>query len=308
MHVANPDDFARHTETMKAVTYLIEPTILPTSRYELTTQPFTVSTSIPLVYKLPHLLIFMSLGRIRAIEPSISLQQTHMPKPSLQKPQGIGTEAHPLQEPGVPYRHYPKIPSYDIEALSKMDYTFDVPDTMVKLRSKANEPWALGVAIGMLLCHIPPLVITHLENGVTFQNLVPSALIWAPEFISAVDQYVAYLRRMDGLSEKLPISDRKARREGNKYIERYTYLVEATYKRYIAASLADVFASWGSEQTQMFNKGVDKALGGLQWKIYPQQNVVVEVGKGCWRIWLKERCEALGMERARCGESALEEM
>jgi hypothetical protein len=88
----------------------------------------------------------------------------------------LETETHSSQEPGVPHHHDPKTPSYDIEALSKMDYIFDVPDTMVKLRSKANEPWTLGVAIGMLLYYIPPLVITHLENGAAFQNPVPSAL------------------------------------------------------------------------------------------------------------------------------------
>jgi hypothetical protein len=110
------------------------------------------------------------------------------------------------------------------------------------------------------------------------------------------------------VSERYLDSDRKARQKGKKNIERYTYIIEGTYKRYIATSLADLFASWESEQTRIFNKGVDKALSGVQWKVYPKENVVLEEGDGDWGVWLREQCEGLGMAKARCGQSALEEM
>jgi hypothetical protein len=69
-----------------------------------------------------------------------------------------------------------------------------------------------------------------------------------------------------------------------------------------------LFASWDSEQTQIFNNGVGKVLSGVQWKIYPKANVVLEVGDGDWGVWLREQCDELGMAKVKCGESALEEL
>jgi hypothetical protein len=53
---------------------------------------------------------------------------------------------------------------------------------------------------------------------------------------------------------------------------RTTPVVEAAYETHIREVLDNVFESWTVEQTQIFNKGVEKALSGVQWVVYPCSN------------------------------------
>jgi hypothetical protein len=192
-----------------------------------------------------------------------------------------------------------------------MGHNFDIPAVITRIRTRTDEPFNAGRALGMMHYHIVPLVSTHLENAVDFRNKDPTALTWATGFVEAVDQYIAYLRLRDGCSEMFPSDvtvDRKRRRMRRKYMERYVYLVENVYKEHVREQLCDVFQSWSKEQTQLFNKGVDKALSGIQWVVYPQENVVLKARDDEWAIWLRGKCEELGMVEARAGRRALEEV
>jgi hypothetical protein len=205
----------------------------------------------------------------------------------------------------------PKTSTFNALAIKKMGYTFEFPETMTVLRNKVHEPWKLGFAVGVMLYHIAPLLSTHLDNAVDFQNPVPGALTCLPGSVSAIDQYIAYLRLTDGCAQRFPNDvgvDRKGRKPRRKYMERYTFMVEAAYKTYICDALGDVFQNWDVEQTRLFNKGIDKALSGTQWVVYPDKNVVVEAGEGDWAVWLRGRCEDLGMAEAKAGRRVLEDM
>jgi hypothetical protein len=167
------------------------------------------------------------------------------------------------------------------------------------------------MGLGVMLYYIVPLISSHLENPIDFRNKAPEALQWATGFVEAIDQYIAYMRLTDGCSEKFPEDatvDRKSRRPRRKYMERYTHLVERAYREHVREQLCDVFQSWNQEQTQLFNKGIDKALSGIQWVVYPEENVVLAAGDDEWAIWLRGRCEELGMLEARAQRKVLEEM
>jgi hypothetical protein len=193
----------------------------------------------------------------------------------------------------------------------KMVYNFEIPEAMAQVRAEAGRPWSMGVMVGVMLYHISPLLATHLDETVEFQNKVPDALRGIKGFVPAIDQYIAYLRSLNGCSEKFPNDrdvarkDRKSRRT---YTERYTLIVEAAYKNHIREALADIFNGWSREHTRLFNKGVDKGLTLVQWVVYPDKNVVFEAGEGDWAVWLRGRCEKLGMAEAKAGRKALEEM
>jgi hypothetical protein len=188
--------------------------------------------------------------------------------------------------------------------IKKMGYNFEIPAAITKVRSKLDQPHHVGMALGVMLYYITPLISTHLENAVDYRNKAPEALTWASGFVEAIDQYIAYLRLTDACSEKFPNDlavDRKGRRPRRKYVERYTYLIETAYKPYVREQLADAFQSWSKEQTQLFNKGIDKALSGIQWCVYPDSNVVIIAGDDGWAIWLRGQCEEMGMLEARAG-------
>ena len=192
-----------------------------------------------------------------------------------------------------------------------MSYKLELSNVMAKLRKDSNQTWQLGVAVGTMLYHISPLLTTHLDNPDNFQNKTPEAFTWAIGFVAAIDQYIAHLRLADGCTEKFPNDrdvDRKGRKLRRKYMERYTFMVEVAYKNHIREALADVFRGWTKEQTRAFNKGVDKALSGVQWVVYTDSNVVVEAGEGDWAVWIRGRCEELGRAEAKAGRKVLEDM
>ena len=196
-------------------------------------------------------------------------------------------------------------------AIKKMGYTFEIPAVIAKARSKIDRPFDMGMALGTMFYYILPLLSTHLENAVEFQNKPPAALSWATGFVEAIDQYVAHLRLTDGCSEKFPNDqavNRQSRRPRRKYMERYTHIVGTAYKEYVREQLCDVFQAWDKEHTQLFNKGVDKALSGIQWAVYPDENVVLQAGNNDWAIWLRGQCEELGMVEARAGRRVFEDM
>ncbi|KAH6877669.1 hypothetical protein BKA58DRAFT_375688 [Alternaria rosae] len=200
---------------------------------------------------------------------------------------------------------------FDTLALGKMGYDFEIPAVIARVRSKAAQPFDVGMGLGVMLYHIVPLISSHLENPMEFHNKAPKALQWATDFVEAIDQYIAYLRLTDGCSEKFPNDatvDRKSRRPRRKYMERCTHLVENAYRDHVREQLCDMFRSWSKEQTQLFNKGVDKALSGIQWVVYPEENVVLAAGDDEWAVWLRGRCEELGMLEARAQRKVFEEI
>jgi hypothetical protein len=199
----------------------------------------------------------------------------------------------------------PKTSTFNALAIGKMGYNFELPETMTVLRNKMHEPWKLGFAVGVMLYHISPLLSTHLNNAVDFQNPVPGALTSLPDFISAIDQYIAYLCLTDGCTKKVSMDigiDRKGWKPRRRYMERYTFMVEAGYKNHIRGALGDVFRTWYVEQTRLFNKSIDKALSGTQWVVYPVNDVVAEAGVRSW-AWRKRKrdggcwrtCRAVGV-------------
>jgi hypothetical protein len=192
-----------------------------------------------------------------------------------------------------------------------MGCNFELPETMTVLHNKMHEPWKLGFAVGVMLYHISPFLSTRLNNAVDFQNPVPGALTSLPDFVSAIDQCIAYLRLTDGCAKKFPMDigiDRKGRKPRRRYMERYTFIVEAAHKNHIREALGDILRTWDVEQTRLFNKGIDKALSGTQWVVCPVNNVVVEAGESDWAVWLRGRCEELGMAEAKAGRRVLEDM
>jgi hypothetical protein len=205
----------------------------------------------------------------------------------------------------------PKTSTFNAFAIKKMGYTFELSETIALLRSRLRDPWKLGFAVGVMLDRISPLLSAHLDNAVDFQNPVPRTLACLPGFVSAIDQYIAYLRLTDGCAQKFPDDldvDRKGRKPRRRYMDRYTYMVESAYKDHICDSFGYIFRSWDTQQTQLFNKGIDKALSGTQWIVYPDKNVVIEAGEGDWAVWLRGRCEELGMAEAKAGRRVLEDM
>jgi hypothetical protein len=195
--------------------------------------------------------------------------------------------------------------------IRKKGYNFEIPAAITRVRTKIDKPFNVGMALGVMLYYIAPLISTHLENAVDYTNQVPEALTWASGFAEAIDQYTAYLRLTDDRSKKLPNDttvDRKGRRPRRKYMERYTYLIETAYKRHVREQFAHTFQSWGKEQTQLFSKGIDKALSGTQWCVYPDTNVVTGTSDDDWAIWLRGQCEELVFWEARTGWRVLEEM
>jgi hypothetical protein len=196
-------------------------------------------------------------------------------------------------------------------AYNMAERNFKFPNSMAGLREKKDQPYDMGVAVGIMLYHIAPLLSTHLDNKIDYQNQSPKALEWAPDFVRAVDQYVAILRLTDGCAEKFPDDltvDRKARRPRRKFMKRYSHLVGCAYKALMREQLVDIFRGWSEGQTQMFNKGVDKSLSGIQWMVYPVNNVVIEAGEGDWTVWLRAQCEELGKAEAAAGRDVFAKM
>lgn len=208
-----------------------------------------------------------------------------------------------------------KTTTFDPLILSRVSYAFTMPDTLTTLLALSSKPWNLGITIGKLLYHILPLVSMHLDNPIDFATPVPRALTDMPAFVASVDDYVAHLRLTDVCSKKFPTSTsesssdaRKVMKSQRKYVDRFTYLTEVNFRSYVAEYLGDVFRKWRKEETQAFNKGMDKAASGVQWVVYPDRNVVFEARWGDWGGWLRNECEVLGMKEVKMGRRALEEM
>jgi hypothetical protein len=185
---------------------------------------------------------------------------------------------------------------------------FEIPTTIALLRTKTDEPWNVGYAIGVMLYHIAPMLTKHLDNAVDYRNPLPKALLHARDIVPALDAYVKQLRLTDGCAGKFPNDDRKGKTRRRKYMRRFTYMAEAAFKNHIRLALGDVFDGWSGEQTRVFNKGVDKAMTGIQWVVYPDKNVVIEAGEGDWAVWIRGQCEELGMDEARAGRVALQDL
>lgn len=187
---------------------------------------------------------------------------------------------------------------YTYSVAKENDRDFEIPTTIALLRTKINEPWNVGYAIGVMLYHIPSLLTKHLDNVIDYKNPLPKALRHVRDIVPALDAYIKHLRLLDGCSSKFPNDDRKGKTRRRKYIGGYTYMAEAAFKNHIRQALGDVFDGWSGEKSRSFNKGMDKALTGVQWVVYPDKNVVIEAGEGDWAVWIRGHCEELGMDLA----------
>ncbi|KAH7408814.1 hypothetical protein DE146DRAFT_647246 [Phaeosphaeria sp. MPI-PUGE-AT-0046c] len=150
---------------------------------------------------------------------------------------------------------------------------------------------------------------THLAHalGAPFPIPVSRLLAASPSFVATVANHIAHLRLVDNHPAALPTTtDRKTKAQGRRLIERYTRRVEGAFRCCVREELGDVFRQWGKEETSMFNKGVEKALSGVQWVVYLGVNVVSVDGD--WACWLRGECEMEGMEGARRGKRVLKDV
>lgn len=187
--------------------------------------------------------------------------------------------------------------------------TLNIPSTIQNLREKARQPYDIGYACGELLRHISPLVSYHLEQPSTFHNKPPTCTIPTVEFTLAIDARLESLRLADETSEGLPndrMEDRKERRPHRKYSDRYVSFVENAFKTAVRENLRDMLSSWDAEQTRKFNKGLDRALTGTAWCVYPDENATLVADD--WAIWLRGQCEELGMSEAKAGRPVFDEL
>jgi hypothetical protein len=65
---------------------------------------------------------------------------------------------------------------------------------------------------------------------------------------------------------------------------------------------------WTAEQTEEFNKGVDKRLTGMAWSRYPTLNVCSKADREDWGVWLRSRCDGLGLVEAKAGRKVMDEL
>ena len=186
---------------------------------------------------------------------------------------------------------------------------FAIPAAIAQVKQQLDRPYDMGVALGMMRYHLRGLVATHLDNARDFQNKVPKILTWTSDFTEAVDKYLAYLRLTSGCTVAFPEfpPDRKTRCSRRKYLMQFTRKVATEFEGYAREQPLDIILDWNKEQTQLFNKGVDKALSDLQWIVYPENNVML-AGHIDWATWLRSQCDELGMVEARAGRHALEDM
>ncbi|KAF1961840.1 hypothetical protein CC80DRAFT_401445 [Byssothecium circinans] len=189
-------------------------------------------------------------------------------------------------------------------------HNFRVSRTIQQLLSLKNEPYKVGLACGELLHAVPTLVAYHMDEAYDFKNN-PSrvkASIDPAEFASAVDALLQHLRRTDGHVGKFPgalSGDQKERKLRRKYMELYTSQVEKAVKTVLKKEMRGVFLGWDGQQTEGFNKGLDRALTGAAWARYPKENVVLATEKQEWSEWLRSQCEALGMVEAAADRRVL---
>jgi hypothetical protein len=186
---------------------------------------------------------------------------------------------------------------------------FQIPKTTVALR-KLPYLYDVGRACGQLLRSIPYLVTYHLDQPADFHNKPRPALISTVEFTAAIDAHIRFLRVRDGCSKKFPSEvglDRKARRPRRKYLKRYISGLEACFKNALREELGPWMGEWTEEQTENFNKGADKSLTGMEWSRYPTTNVCLEAGEDSWAVWLRDRCEELGIQESKAGRRVIDE-
>ncbi|KAF2678177.1 hypothetical protein K458DRAFT_481042 [Lentithecium fluviatile CBS 122367] len=187
---------------------------------------------------------------------------------------------------------------------------FQIPETITVLRNITNT-YEVGRACGELLYSITSLVAYHLDQSADCQNEPQRASISTSEFTAAVDAYLHFLRIYDGCSERFPNGiavDRKGRRARRKYRERYIFILETRFKNALHEALGGMMKTWTEEQIEKFNKGVDKVLSGAAWTKYPGKNVCLEAGESDWGVWLRGKCEELGIVEAKVGRRVFDDL
>lgn len=178
-----------------------------------------------------------------------------------------------------------------------MSVSLHIPNSIAALREKAKSPYDLGVACGELLEAIPILVSNHLIQPSDFRKKIPKASIDTKEFTAAIGCYPQQMRDLGKESEAfldLFTVDRNQGRPLKNAQAKYTKQLKKLYKAQLADQLKDIFLGYDVDSTRKFNKGVDFALTGIAWRLYPATNVVYGSGKEQWSLWLRGHCEVLG--------------
>ncbi|KAF2008666.1 hypothetical protein BU24DRAFT_359826 [Aaosphaeria arxii CBS 175.79] len=172
-----------------------------------------------------------------------------------------------------------------------------IDTTILALRSLSEDPNLLGHACAQLLQAVRELVNKHLDHNHDHRSKAPACLVATEDFTREIDAHIFEWRVQDKCTEAFPddlLIDRKARRPRRKILKKYIRDLEAALKECLVSGLGTVLGGYSAVENAGFNKGVDKVLSGIQWRDYPDRNVVMEAGRCDWKDWLRKRCEVVG--------------
>ena len=175
----------------------------------------------------------------------------------------------------------------------------NVSPTMAILKSILDRPYTLGVAIGELLNSIPSLVSAHMSQPITFSNAPPRASVPTAHFTRCIDTQLARLRAAD---------EERGQDSRDQSLGHYTFIVELAFKEVLVGEFEEVMGAWGGEETRSFNRGFDWGLTGTAWSVYPEECVVARArAREDWGVWIRGRCEVLGIEEAARGRRVFDD-
>jgi hypothetical protein len=190
----------------------------------------------------------------------------------------------------------------------KAGVSFDIPTTIATIR-KMTYLYDVGRACGQLLHSIPSIVKQHFDHDADYHSKPRPAAISSVEFTAAVDANIRRLRIRDDCIVKFPNNpalDRKVRHHHRKCLNRCIASLETSLREALRDGLGKWMVMWTAEQTEEFNKGVDKSLTGMAWSRYPTVNVCLKADKEDWGIWLRSRCDELGLVEAKAGRKVMD--
>jgi len=180
-----------------------------------------------------------------------------------------------------------------------MARALEIPNTIDALHAKAGTPYQMGEACGVLAEMITILVKINLDHSAGYRSNRVVECIDAREFTAAVDASLKEMRSKDGVTMPFPDAlsniDRKERRYRRRYSDRYIEHIKGRFAKAIHDGLYDTLKGFGPDANQQFNKGFDYGHNRMAWRAYPSVNVVLEAKQEDWSIWLRARCESLGL-------------
>ncbi|KAF2203511.1 hypothetical protein GQ43DRAFT_438759 [Delitschia confertaspora ATCC 74209] len=188
----------------------------------------------------------------------------------------------------------------------KMAENFTLSLSVEFLRTKANNPYEIGLTCGILMEMIPTLVKGHLNHNADYKSSrnTEGGLV-VQEFTAAVDARLKELRIRDHVTTPFPdvLSNigRKERRLRNRYVDRYIQQIENDFALTATEGMRDIYQGFSAESNQQFNKGFDYGLNRVAWRMYPSWNVALEAEGQDWSAWLRTHCQTMGLASLRNG-------